>query len=126
MEEDSIKVCGNGKLYTHTLYFISCTSFCHLHPQIAKARRSGRRGKVTEGLCNQLQESSFGSTSISLQNSHDTLNFSYLSFSWYTLILCRLCMAHPRTRVLTIGRDSSLKSKHIVCHLLARLECKGR
>ena len=34
-------------------------------------------------------------------------------------------MAHPRTRVLTIGRDSSLKSKHIECHLLARLECKG-
>ena len=32
---------------SHTLYFISCTSFCHLRPQIAKARQGGRRGKVT-------------------------------------------------------------------------------
>ena len=37
----------NVKVYTHTLYFISYTSFCRLHPQIAKARRGGRRGKVT-------------------------------------------------------------------------------
>ena len=33
--------------HTHTLYFISYTSFCHLRPQIAKARRGGRRGKVS-------------------------------------------------------------------------------
>ena len=29
--------------HTHTLYFISYTSFCHLRPQIAKARRGGQR-----------------------------------------------------------------------------------
>ena len=33
-------------LSNHTLFFTSCTSFCHLHPQIAKARQDGRRGKV--------------------------------------------------------------------------------
>ena len=32
---------------SHTLHFISCTSFCYLRPQIAKVRRGGRRGKVT-------------------------------------------------------------------------------
>ena len=39
--------CPFCKWALHTLYFISCTSFCHLHLQIAKARRGGRRGKVT-------------------------------------------------------------------------------
>ena len=39
---------------THTLYFISCTSFCHLHPQIAKARRGGRRGKVTAVITDNI------------------------------------------------------------------------
>ena len=33
---------------THTHYTLFLyTSFCHLHPQIAKARRGRRRGKVT-------------------------------------------------------------------------------
>ena len=38
----------------HTLYFISCKSFCHLHPQIAKARRGGRRGKVTAVITDNI------------------------------------------------------------------------
>ena len=34
--------------FTHTHYTLfSLSSFCHLRPQIAKARRGGRRGKVT-------------------------------------------------------------------------------
>ena len=34
--------------HTHTHYSLfSHSSFCHLRPQIAKARRGGRRGKVT-------------------------------------------------------------------------------
>ena len=34
--------------HTHTYYTLFLyTSFCHLRPQIAKARRGGRRGKVT-------------------------------------------------------------------------------
>ena len=37
-----------------TLYFISCTTFCHLHPQIAKARRGGRRGKVTAVITDNI------------------------------------------------------------------------
>ena len=39
---------------TRTLYFISCTSFCDLHPQIAKARRGGRRGKVTAVITDNI------------------------------------------------------------------------
>ena len=34
--------------FTHTHYTLfSHSSFCHLRPQIVKARRGGRRGKVT-------------------------------------------------------------------------------
>ena len=40
--------------FSLTLYFISCTSFCHLHPQIAKARRGGRRGKVTAVITDNI------------------------------------------------------------------------
>ena len=39
---------------THTLYFISCKSFCHLHPQIAKARRGRQRGKVTAVITDNI------------------------------------------------------------------------
>ena len=39
---------------SHTLYFISCKSFCHLHPQIAKARRGRRRGKVTAVITDNI------------------------------------------------------------------------
>ena len=48
------KRCGQAVELTHTLYFISCTSFCHLHPQMAKARRGGRRGKVTAVITDNI------------------------------------------------------------------------
>ena len=38
---------------THTiLYFMQI--ICHLHPQIAKARRGGRRGKVTAVITDNI------------------------------------------------------------------------
>ena len=40
--------------HAHTVYFISCTSFCHLHPQIAKTRRGGRSGKVTAVITDNI------------------------------------------------------------------------
>ena len=39
-----------SKLHTHTLYFISCTLFCHLHPQIAKARRDGGEERLQQSV----------------------------------------------------------------------------
>ena len=39
--------------YTHYTLF-SYTSFCHLRPQIAKARRGGRRGKVTAVITDNI------------------------------------------------------------------------
>ena len=38
----------------HTILYFSYTSICHLRPQIAKARRGGRRGKVTEVITHDI------------------------------------------------------------------------
>ena len=40
--------------FSHTLYFISYTSLCHLRPQMAKARQGGRRGKVTAVITDNI------------------------------------------------------------------------
>ena len=86
MEEDSIKECGNGKLNLQL-----------------KAERNFKKDSVIS-----YKRALFGLLVLLWKFAWC---FSYLSFSWYTLILCRLSMTHPR--VLTIGRDSNLKSKHI-------------
>ena len=61
LEIVQLQNCDSDKLLifihthtTHTLYFISCISFCHLRTQIAKARRGGRRGKVTAVITDNI------------------------------------------------------------------------
>ena len=48
--------CSNFMPYTYTIhvYFHTHQSFCHLRPQIAKARRGGRRGKVTAVITDNI------------------------------------------------------------------------
>ena len=97
-------------IHTHTHYTLfSYTSFCHLRPQIAKARRGGRRGNYLRLAYWQIKHKPKNPDILVFQSSAHM-------FLWFTPVNCRI----PHTAILRliIKLRPQRKSLAILCSLL--------